>query len=310
MYPRLHVATSANTADKEADNRFKAFLDEIYPAAEAAEQKLREKLLASGLEPNGFELPLKKMRAEADLYRDANLPLLTEERKLAMEYDKIVGAQTVQWEGEEVTLSRLRPVYLSDDRAKRGARAGARQRNGSWRIDRQSIRCGRNSCRCAKNLQQTPANAVIEISGGSKCCVSITRPPIASRFTTQSNKRLCRPPKRLYEKRRKQLGLQTLRPWDLEVDPLGRAPLKPFANIAGPEETAASIFHRVDSRFGEYYDTMVRESLLDLDNRKNKAPGAYLHVVSNVQASVHFYERGRTARRFADDAAREWACVS
>ncbi len=110
MYSRLHVATTVNTADKDAETKFKAFLDEIYPAVAAAEQTLREMLLASGLEPEGFAVPLKKMRVEADLYREANLPLLTEERKLAMEYAKIIGAQTVQWEGKEVTISQMRPV--------------------------------------------------------------------------------------------------------------------------------------------------------------------------------------------------------
>ena len=49
MYSRLHVATTVNTADKDAEVRFKAFLDNIYPNVEAAEQKLREKLLVTGI---------------------------------------------------------------------------------------------------------------------------------------------------------------------------------------------------------------------------------------------------------------------
>jgi oligoendopeptidase F len=274
MYSRLHVATSANTADKDADMRFKAFLDEIYPAAEAAEQKLREKLLASGLEPQGFELPLKKMRAEADLFRDVNLPLLTEERKLAMEYDKILGAQTVVWDGEEVTLSRLRPVYFSADRTKRerawraavGRQLADRSAiNGLWQkflplrqklaenADKPTYRDFR--WQQMLRLDYTPAN-----------CIS---------FHDAIEQAVVPAAKRLYEKKRKKLGLTSLRPWDLEVDPLGRAPLKPFENMQDLKKTAASIFHRVDSRFGEYYDTMVRESLLDLDNRKNKAPGGF-----------------------------------
>jgi oligoendopeptidase F len=81
--------------------------------------------------------------------------------------------------------------------------------------------------------------------------------------------------KRIYEKRRKQLGVETLRPWDLDVDPLGRVPLEPFQTVAELEKIAASIFHRVDSQLGGYFDTMVKENLLDLDNRKNKAPGAF-----------------------------------
>ena len=274
MYSRLHVATSANTEDKEADTRYKAFLDEIYPAAEAAEQKLREKLLASGLEPKGFELPLKKMRTEVALFRQANLALMTEERKLAIEYDKVVGAQTVTWEGEEVTLSRLRPVYLNDDRAKREqAWRAATQRqladrpaiNALWQKFmplRQKLadNAGKRSYRDFRwqqmlRLDYTPAN-----------CIS---------FHDAIEEAVVPAAKRLYEKRRKKLGVQTLRPWDLDVDPLGRAPLKPFTNMEDLKKTSASIFHRVDSRLGGYYDTMVRESLLDLDNRKNKAPGGF-----------------------------------
>ncbi len=120
MYARLSVATSVNTADKEAEERMNKFLDGIFPNVMAAEQKLKEKLLASQLEPKGFEIPLRNMRAEADLFRASNLPLLAEQQKLAIQYDKIYGAQTVQWEGEEVTLTRLAMNFQQPDRATAG----------------------------------------------------------------------------------------------------------------------------------------------------------------------------------------------
>lgn len=119
MYSRLSVATSTNTADKEAEERMNKFLDDIFPKALEAEQKLKEKLLASGLEPKGFEIPLRNMRAEAALFRASNLPLLSEQQKLAIEYDKIFGAQTVNWEGKETTLTRLAMNFQQPDRAKR-----------------------------------------------------------------------------------------------------------------------------------------------------------------------------------------------
>ena len=85
----------------------------------AAEQALKQKLLASGLEPEGFAIPLRNMRAEADLFREENLPLLAEENKLRTEYDKIIGAQTVTWEGQERTVDQMKPVYQDADRARR-----------------------------------------------------------------------------------------------------------------------------------------------------------------------------------------------
>ncbi len=80
---------------------------------------------------------------------------------------------------------------------------------------------------------------------------------------------------RIYERRRQALGLNTLRPWDLTVDPLGRAPLQPFKDISELKEKMSNVFHQVDPDLGAYFDIMIQENLLDLDNRKNKAPGGY-----------------------------------
>ena len=96
-------------ADTAAQQRFNDFIDAVYPQAKAASQTLKQKLLDSGLEPAGFEIPLRNMRAEADLFRSENLPLLAEEVKLSNEYDKIIGAQTVQWEDQELTPSQMNP---------------------------------------------------------------------------------------------------------------------------------------------------------------------------------------------------------
>ena len=80
---------------------------------------------------------------------------------------------------------------------------------------------------------------------------------------------------RLYEGRRQKLGVETLRPWDLEVDALGRPPLQPYTHLDQLEDGVSAIFHQVDPQLGEYFDTMRREGLLDLENRKGKAPGGY-----------------------------------
>ena len=116
---RLYIATSLDTTDQVAEKRFQAFLDDIFPQMEAADQQLKEKLLNSKLEPEGFEIPLRDMRAEVEIFQEDNLPLLTQELKLSNEYNKITGAQTVTWEGEEITLPQLKPVYQDTDREKR-----------------------------------------------------------------------------------------------------------------------------------------------------------------------------------------------
>src|SRR2546421_6138693 len=55
----LFIATTRNTTDKEAEQKRIKFLEEITPAVNAAEQKLKQKLLESRLEPVGFTMQLR-----------------------------------------------------------------------------------------------------------------------------------------------------------------------------------------------------------------------------------------------------------
>ncbi len=275
MYNRLFIATTINTADTEAERRFHAYLEEIFPAALAAEQKLKEKLLASGLQVEGFEIPLRNMRAEDALFREANLPLLAQDRQLSNEYAKIVGAQTVTWEGKEVPLAQLQPVYQNPDRA---------LRERAWRLasdrqlaDREAI----NELweRLLRLRRQLAANADFGDDYRAYRWQQLLRfdytPANCVQFQQAIEEVVVPAATRVYEKRRQRLGVDTLRPWDLNVDPLGRPPLRPFADVTELEAKISAIFHRVDPQLGAYFDTMVQEKLMDLENRKNKAPGAY-----------------------------------
>jgi oligoendopeptidase F len=273
-HSRLYVAKSLDTTDPAIEARYNRFLEEIYQPSLAADQKLKEKLLASGLEPANFEVPLRNLRAEADLFREENLPLLTEQQKLVSQYDRIAGAQTVEWEGEEKTIAQLRPVYQDADRA-------VRERAYRMAAERQL------ADREAFNELWTKLLALrlqIATNAGKDSYTSYAwqerqrfdySPEDCASFRSAIEQVVVPAARRVYERRRRQLGVETLRPWDLDVDPLNRAPLKPFDGVDELQEKADAIFHKVDPQLGRYFRTMRKEGLLDLDNRKGKGPGAY-----------------------------------
>lgn len=127
---RLWVATTVNTADQESEQRSHAFLDQIQPAWLTTDQQLKIQLVASALQPDSMAIPLRGIRAAVHLFRQENLPLLAEEQKLAGNYNTIVGAQSVLWEGEMLPLAQLRPFFQNPDRHVREEvwrLAGARQ---------------------------------------------------------------------------------------------------------------------------------------------------------------------------------------
>jgi oligoendopeptidase F len=271
---RLYVATTVNTADAAAQERFHTFLEQIGEPAQRAEQILREKLLASGLEPDGFDVPLRAIRADAELFREANVPLFTQERKLETEYDTIVGAQTVNWEGEERTISQLRPLYLSPGRA---------IRERAWRLSMERQLADRTTLndlwtRLLKLRLQISSNAGFSDYRTYRWKVFKRfdyTPEDCLTFHDAIEQVVVPAAERVYERRRQQLELDVLRPWDLSVDPLGRPALHPFDSVTELESKVEAMFRQVDPELGEYFAIMRREGLLDLDNRKNKAPGGY-----------------------------------
>ena len=287
IFSRLLVATTLNTADEEAKNRFNTFLDETYNPFLVANQELRQKLLASGLQPDGFEIPMRNMRVEAEIFREENLPLLSEEKKLVNQYDALIGMETVEWEGREVTPTQLQPVFLSLDRS---------IREKAWRLCMERRLADRQKLNA---LWGTMLNLRGRIAGNAGFRDYRTyrwkellrfdyTPQHCLQFHQAIEQAIVPAASRIYERRRKRLGLSSLRPWDLNVDPFGREALKPYRTVSELEDKVSAIFHRVDPTLGEYFEVMRSKGLLDLENRKGKAPGAYCNSYEMVRLPFIF----------------------
>jgi oligoendopeptidase F len=273
-YWRLYAATTIDTSNQEVEEKFKRFLDQVRPRGKTAEQKLKKMLLNSGITPEGYEVPLRDLSAQADLFREENMPLLSEDKKLVVEYDKIIGAQTVLWEGEQVALPQLLPEFQHPDRA---------HREKAWRLaadrqlaDREAL--GDLWVQFLDLRQKIAANADLpdfrEYRWRELLRFEYT-PEDCYQFHQAIEDVVIPAAATIYEKRRQRLDVDTLRPWDLEVDPFGKSPLDPFSNIKELESKTSQIFRRVDPQLGDYFEIMRAEGLLDLDNRVNKAPGGY-----------------------------------
>ncbi len=278
---RLEVGTTVNTADTETEKKFNAFVEKVEPQMRKAEQALKERLLASGLEPANFAIPLKKMRTEAALFRESNLPLFVETQQLDLEYNKLVGAQTVQWEGEERTPAQLFPVYLEPDRARREAAFRLileRRTQDRPALDALWVRY----MGLRKQIAANAGFANYRDYRWQEMHRYDYNYATAETFW-RAIEEVCVPAvARIHQKRRAQLGVDSLRPWDLYVDPLNRTPLKPFSTAEEFEAKTQAIFEQVDPVLGGHFATMRREKLLDLENRKNKAPGGYCTVFPAV----------------------------
>ncbi len=274
---RLYVASTVDTTDEAGVARYLAYLTEIIEPVQSAAQRLKEKLLMSELEVEGFAIPLRNMQAEAALFREANVPLFTEEDRLNTEYDKIIGAQTVMWEGEERTLTQMKPVFQSDDRA---------LREKAWHLMSERQLADRPILNGMWGKYMGLRKQIAQNAGFSDYRAWRWQDFKRFDYTAadcetfhEAIERVGVPAAtRAYERQRARLGVETLRPWDLDRDdvyPPSRPPLHPFQTSEELIAKAEVIFQQVDPELGEYFSIMRRENLLDLDNRKGKAPGGY-----------------------------------
>ncbi len=271
---RISVATTVDTTDEVAERRYNTYMEKVYPPLAMANNTLSEKLVRSELELSGFEIPLRNMRADLEIFREENLPLQTEESKAGLEYDKLSGAQTVEWEGKEVTLAQLTPVQHDPDRERR---------ERAWRLTMERRLADRSAFNDLWRQFLTLRVQMAKNAGfGSYRDLRWKQfhrfdytPDDAKAFCAAIEETVVPAARRVYDRKRAALGLSTLRPWDTEVDPSGADPLKPFESVDDLIARTGAIFNHVDPILGGYFETMANERLLDLDNRKGKAPGGY-----------------------------------
>ncbi len=296
-FSRLSVATTQNTADEESKKRYLSFIENLFPVLQMAEQKLKEKLLESKLEPKGFEIPLRNMRVEAEIFREANIPLTVEESKLRVNFDEIVGGLKLQWKGQTIPLTEILVEGQNPNRS---------EREQAWHAAHQTFIDARPAINELWNkfldvrvqmAQNAGFESYIPYRWKSLGRFDYT-PENCAQFHDAIEKVVVPAVERILKRKAKELGVEVLRPWDLNCDPThnqtitfdtsGKPALKPYQTIEEMESRSAAIFKQVDPVLGEYFETMRREQLLDLGSRLNKANTGYCTTYQVVKRPFIF----------------------
>lgn len=87
---------------------------------------------------------------------------------------------------------------------------------------------------------------------------------------------------KLSDQQTKDLGVDTLRPWDVGYHPDYTLP-RGICAVATQLDKAQKIFNQLDPRLGEHFNFMRQHRLIDLENRPNKRAGAYMTNFSDEQ---------------------------
>ncbi|MBX3745999.1 MAG: M3 family oligoendopeptidase [Verrucomicrobiae bacterium] len=275
---RRYIGMTCHTEDAEAERAYLDFVEQIEPELKPRQFQLERMYLAH---PARGDLPAGRYRefdrhaeVHVALYRDENVPLETEEARIGQQYQKVSGAMTVTFQGEEKTLVQMGRYLEEPDRALRQEaweRVAERRLKEKETFESQFDELVRLRHRIANNAGYgSYRDYAFPLRGRFDYT-----PADCEAFHAAIEAEMVPLLRELQEERRQRLGVGTLRPWDLMVDVANRPPLRPFEQVDGLETGTERIMERLDAGLAEQFRQMRALKLLDLGNRKGKAPGGY-----------------------------------
>ena len=288
---RRYIAMTCHTDSPDAEKAYLHFVEHVEPEIKPRQFKLEQAYLAQPLRTQlpkqRYEVFDRDTQLHVELFRPENVPLETEESKLGQQYQKLSGSLTVNFRGEEKTLVQMAKFLEEPDRALRQeawelvAKRRLEERENFENIFDQLVKLREQIAKNAGfgNYRDYAFKARGRFDYTPDDCFA---------FHDAIEKEVMPLLRELQSVRRQQLKLSALRPWDLAVDPLNRPPLKPFDGVDEMVTRTQNIFDKLDGGLAQGFRTMQDQRLLDLANRKGKAPGGYQSTLAEARLPFIF----------------------
>ena len=288
---RRYIAMTCHTDNAEAEKAYLQFVENIEPQTKPRQFRLEKILMAHPLRAQlplpRYEVFLRDVQNHVELFREENVALETEEARLCQQFQKLSGALTVQFRGEEKTLIQMGKLLEEPDRP---------LRQEAWELVANRRLAEREKFDDIFDQLLQLRGRIAANAGFANYRDYVFRrlgrfdytPEDCAQFHEAVASEVMPAVRELQAQRRQQLGLDALRPWDLSVDPLNRPPLKPFEQVDDMVTRSQRIFDRLDGELAGGFQQMQDLKLLDLANRKGKAPGGYQSTLSEARLPFIF----------------------
>ena len=292
----LYIGMTCDTESEEKKESFLDFMSNIRPKLSEFSDALNRRIVNhSSVDdlPSRYDLMLRGMRTDVEIFRKENIPLGVRQTELVTEAQTINGAMTVEFEGQEMTFPQMSKYLESNDRS---------QRQAAWMA--MSSRRMEDSERLSEIFDEliTIRHQMATNAGFESYTQYMFRAMHRFDYTIEdclefhdSVESVCMPIlKKINEERCDGLGIGGLSPWDVNEkggsgpDIHGREPLKPFETVDEMVEKLSVMFHEISSDLGGKFDKLVEMDTLDLETRKGKAPGGYQYYLEKSRVPFIF----------------------
>jgi oligoendopeptidase F len=272
------IKMTCDNEDKSLEESFNFFCLEIQPKIQPYSDELNKKLIASPflkeLDGQKYFTYLRSVKKNISLFRATNIPIQAEIAVLQQQFGQISSEMEVEINGEKFTLQQAAKFLENEDRQ---VREQAYLKIQARRLAEKD-RLNELYSKLIKLRNQEAANA------GFKSYTDYRFEELGRFDYTQQDcfqfheavkQHILPLVNEIYQRKKEKLGVDTLRPWDLDAEPVGTQPLKPFTDGADLLNKTIACFNNLNPFFGDCIKQMKALNHVDLDSRKGKSPGGY-----------------------------------
>ncbi len=298
-YRWRYINMTRDTRDAEITEKLQFFYKDIDPKLNALNFQLNQKLVAvpflNDLDPNQYFIYLRNVRKQIELYREENLPLFKELKLKENEYASITSNLEIEYQGNTLTLQQANKFLKNPDR---NVREEVYRKISECRLA-QAQKLDDLFDELLKIRHQVALNAGFDNYRDYKFA-SMGRfdytPADCSAFHNSVAEVVTPVVAKLVEERKQKLGVDKLKPWDLDVDTNGKQALKPYEDGIDLTNKTIGVLDSVDHYFAQCLGDMQERGFLDLDSRSGKAPGGYNMTLPETGSAFIFMNSAGTDR--------------
>ena len=292
----LYIGMTCDTENETKKTDFLNFVENIRPKLSKFSDKLNRRIAehpSVGDLPDRYDLMIRGIKSDIDIFREENIPLGVEQTKLVTKAQGITGGMTVEFEGEERTFPEMKAFLESNNRSMR--EKAWKSMVSRWMNDSEEL--SEIFDELIKIRHEIAKNA-----GFDSYTNYMFKAMHRFDYTVEdcltfhnSIEKVCMPIVReINEKRRSSFNLEILSPWDVNEksgsgpDIEGKNPLRPFENVGEMVQKLSELFHKMSRDLGNKFDKLVEMDTLDLETRKGKAPGGYQYYLEKSRVPFIF----------------------
>ncbi|HFK1458566.1 TPA: M3 family oligoendopeptidase [Bacillus cereus] len=292
-----YIAFQCNTDNKEIKDTFEYDQKYVRPLLKRYQNSFDTKYLESPfrmeLDPKTYSLLDKKIKNAQTLFCEKNIDLEVNEDKLVTEYFEITGGLTALWNGEEKTITELQS-YLQDS---------------DHHIRKKAKTLISETFLSVEDKLQHILNELIVIRDQKAKNIQLHNyrdymfkkherfdytPEDCYELAESIRKYVVPLIDKIYNKKKSELQVESLRPWDLKATAPNQKVLKPIEKASDLIEKSSHILHKLDHEFSALLERMHKNNCLDLESRKGKGPGGFCEYLPASQLSFIFMNLNHT----------------